>query len=282
VASYALPLVYALFVWWFSTGVILFLSGLARRTHGWSLAGATALAIWALVALHQTRDDTTVLGVYVAFTAGILLWAWHEVTFLLGAVTGPRTEPCPERCSGWARFVYATQAILYHEFAIVLTLIAAAVAIGDGANQVGLWTFGVLWVMRLSAKLNLFFGVPKLHTELLPDHLVFIGSYFRKRTMNALFPLSVTAGTIVTLLIVLGAIGSEPDSAGRAGGMLVAALLGLAVLEHWFMVLPWQDTALWQWALKARAAVQQRRSVPGLDSKREGGPPVLGVRAGSL
>ena len=36
-----------------------------------------------------------------------------------------------------------------------------------GANQVGTWTFLVLWVMRLSAKLNVFLGVPNL-TERVP------------------------------------------------------------------------------------------------------------------
>jgi putative photosynthetic complex assembly protein 2 len=30
------------------------------------------------------------------------------------------------------------------------------------------WTFAVLYFARISAKLNLFFGVPKINTEFLP------------------------------------------------------------------------------------------------------------------
>jgi putative photosynthetic complex assembly protein 2 len=272
------PLVYALFIWWFSTGVILYLSGLPKRTWKVSLAAATTLAIWSLAALYLSRNDATAWGAYAAFTAGILLWAWHEVTFLLGTVTGPRVEACPENCSGWRRFVYATQAILWHELAIVATLVLAMLVVGDGANQVGVWTFAVLWIMRLSAKLNLFLGVPKTHAELLPDHLVFMGSYFRQRTMNGLFPVSVTAGTVATVLLVLMALESGGYTATRVGGLLVAALLGLAVVEHWFMVVPVQDTALWQWALKAREAVKQRRAAPPGEGNRRPVAPWLRVR----
>ena len=43
VSLYGLPLVYALFVWWFSTGVIIYLDNLPRRTHRWSMLAATVL-----------------------------------------------------------------------------------------------------------------------------------------------------------------------------------------------------------------------------------------------
>jgi hypothetical protein len=38
-------------------------------------------------------------------------------------------------------------------------------------NTFGLWTFAVLYFARISAKLNLFFGVPKINTEFLPEAL---------------------------------------------------------------------------------------------------------------
>ena len=46
---YALPLLYTLFVWWFSTGVILFLNGLPRRTFKWTMLGTTLMLVGALV-----------------------------------------------------------------------------------------------------------------------------------------------------------------------------------------------------------------------------------------
>lgn len=276
-AAFAIPALYAVFVWWFSTGVILYVAGLPRRTWRWSLAGATAVAIWALVALAQYRDDQSVLGAYVGFTAGILLWGWHEVTFLLGAVTGPRITPCPPGSRGITRFLHATEAILYHEIAIVITVAFVIALKVDAGNQVGLWTFMVLWLMRLSAKLNLFLGVPKPHDELLPEHLAFMGTYFRKRTMNALFPLSVTAGTATTVLLVAAAARPGADPALVAGNMLIAALLALAVLEHWFMVLPIHETALWRWALKARAAAGRAPALPPDDRSSSTIEPALGV-----
>ena len=43
-SAYALPILYALFVWWFSTGLILYLDRLPRHTFRWSMLGATALS----------------------------------------------------------------------------------------------------------------------------------------------------------------------------------------------------------------------------------------------
>jgi hypothetical protein len=44
------------------------------------------------------------------------------------------------------------------------------------------------------------------------------------------------------------------------GYALVSSLLALAVLEHWFMVLPLPSERLWNWALP-----QRRRSNPKPD-----------------
>ena len=58
-ATYALPVLYTLLLWWASTGVILYLDGLDRRTFVWSMAGATVLlgiSLWgAAVDRRQLR-----------------------------------------------------------------------------------------------------------------------------------------------------------------------------------------------------------------------------------
>jgi putative photosynthetic complex assembly protein 2 len=89
VSVYLLPIAYTLFAWWFSTGVLLYLNGLPRHTHRWTMLGATVLLGIALVGLVATRDDTRVTGAYLAFTCTLMVWAWQEVAFLLGYVTGP-------------------------------------------------------------------------------------------------------------------------------------------------------------------------------------------------
>jgi putative photosynthetic complex assembly protein 2 len=59
VADHALPALYALFLWWLSTGVILYLDRLPRRTFRWSMLGATALAAAALYGLAAGADDAS-------------------------------------------------------------------------------------------------------------------------------------------------------------------------------------------------------------------------------
>ncbi len=39
--TFGLPIVATLLLWWASTGAILYLDGLDRRTFSWSMAGAT-------------------------------------------------------------------------------------------------------------------------------------------------------------------------------------------------------------------------------------------------
>ncbi|HIP80391.1 MAG TPA: DUF3623 family protein, partial [Kiloniellaceae bacterium] len=43
-ATYVLPALAALLVWWLSTGVILMLQRLPERTYGWSFLGTSLLA----------------------------------------------------------------------------------------------------------------------------------------------------------------------------------------------------------------------------------------------
>ena len=51
--KYALPTIYALLLWWFGTGVALYIVGLPRSTHRWSMLGATLLFAGSLGALAQ-------------------------------------------------------------------------------------------------------------------------------------------------------------------------------------------------------------------------------------
>jgi putative photosynthetic complex assembly protein 2 len=269
VAEHGLPVLYALFLWWFSTGLILYLDGLPRRSFRWSMLVATGLLGAALYGLVASSGDTSVGGAYAGFTCGLVIWGWHEISFLTGYVTGPRRTPCPEGCAGWQHFVYATQTILHHELAIPATAALVVVLTWGEENQVGTWTFVILWGMRLSAKLNVFLGVPNLAEEFLPEHLHYLKSYLAKRPMNLLFPVSVTVATIVAALLVQQATHAEAMAFEAAGLTFLAALMALAILEHWFLVVSVPDAALWGWALRARsdaaapADAQAAASVPG-------------------
>lgn len=251
-AQYGYPVLYTLLVWWFSTGLILYLDGLPRRTFRWSMLGVTLVLLLAGYGLILSSTDTSVASAYIAFTCGVLVWAWVEMSFLMGIITGPRRSVCPPDCSLRERFIHAVQAILYHELLIVVLLGAIVALTWNGANQVATWTFLTLWLMRLSTKLNLFFGVRNLSEEFLPEHLQYLKSYFTRKPMNLLFPISVTAGTAVAVLLMLRIAAPETTAFETVGLTLITTLLVLAVLEHWFLVLPLPFEALWRWGLQSR------------------------------
>lgn len=248
-----LPALYALFIWWFSTGAIMYLNGLGRATFRWSMLGATAVLVAALYGLAQSGNDVTPRGAYVAFTAGLLVFGWLEASFYLGYVTGPRRGGSSEGASGWQRFREGVEALLYHELALIAAAVLLAAVFWDAANQIGVWTFLVLWWMQQSAKLNLFLGVRNLNEEFLPDHMRYLSGYFRQKPMNLLFPLSVTVSTVVAWMLFQSALAAEPGSFERTGFVFLATLMALAVLEHWFLVLPLPAAALWNWSLWSRA-----------------------------
>ncbi|MCY4239786.1 MAG: putative photosynthetic complex assembly protein PuhE [Rhodospirillaceae bacterium] len=252
--DYGLPVLFTLWVWWFSTGAILYLVGLPRRTYGVSLAAATVLLVAAGYGLALCAKDTSVSGAYVAFGCAILIWGWHEIMFLTGLLAGPNRRQAQRGLSGFARFKEALLAILFHEIALLITAGVVVALTWDGPNTVGLWTFMVLWWMRLSAKLNLYFGVSNIPDEFLVPHLAYLDGYFRRRSMNWFFPLSVGVSTIVTVLLVVAALAPEATRFETVSYVLLASLLGLAVLEHWFLILPIPVMDIWKWSLRSRSA----------------------------
>ncbi len=250
--QYALPIAFTIFVWWFSTGAILYLDGLPRRTFKWTLGAATLLLALALAGLAVTADDTRVTGAYLAFVCSLVVWAWAEVALLLGFVTGSRRTACPPDARGWRRAGFALQSVLHHELALAVLALAVTLAVGDGPNQTGWWTFVVLWTMRQSAKLNIFLGVRNLGERLLPPHLAYLQSYFRRRAVNALFPVSLLASIVAAVLLwqAAAAVGASPHEVAALS--LLGSLLVLGIVEHVFMVMPLPADALWNWGLRSR------------------------------
>lgn len=251
VYDYALPVLFAIFSWWFLTGAVLYVVGLPSGAVRWTMSLATGVLILGLLVLWQTSDEGTCQGAYLAFTAALLVWGWHEMSFLTGVLTGPRTTECPRRKSGRAEFWPAFQSLLYHEVAIFVTVLLLYMMLQDAANKVGLWTFAILWVMRLSAKFNIYLGVPNLSEEFLPSHLSYLKTYFCRRSMNFLFPISVTLASITTWLLIAQAAEST-NAFAVTSSVFLAVLMALALIEHWFLVLPLPFGLLWSWGLWSR------------------------------
>jgi putative photosynthetic complex assembly protein 2 len=250
--DYGLPVLFCLFMWWFSTGLVIYLDGLPQRTFRWSLLGASLAMAAGFYGLARCSGDTSISGAYISFTCGLVIWGWHEMSFLMGVVTGPRRAACPAGARGIRRFRYAVDAILYHELAILLTAVLMIGATWGGANQIGVATFMILWVMRLSAKLNIFFGVLNLTEELLPEQIQYLKTYFSKKPMNLFFPVSIMASTYVAVLLAQHALAPEATDFERAGYVFLTTLMALAILEHWLLVLPIHVEKLWSWSLNSR------------------------------
>ena len=245
--DHALPFLFAVFVWWFSTGLVFMANKRSAMATTWILWGVTGVMALCFAGVWATRDMATVPGAYLAFLCGLGIWAWNEVTFLLGTLTGPVSHPCPPEATGWKRFRLAAGTVMYHELAILLCGLVLAVLTWSAENQVALYVYGVLWGMRLSAKLNIFFGVSRFAAELLPPELAYLSSYFGKRSISAFFGLSVTLGTVLVAFVFHAASGSAFQI---TAAMLAGTLMALALLEHWLLILPVRDAALWKWAIK--------------------------------
>jgi putative photosynthetic complex assembly protein 2 len=245
--DYAIAITFAIFVWWFSTGAVLYLLKMPEQTFGVSMLTATAVACMGLFGLWVTSNDTTVASAFCGFSCALIVWAWHEISFLTGYVTGTRVSPCPPGGTEGQRFLHATQTLIYHELAIVATMAMILSLTWNAPNQFGTLTFVVLWLARISAKLNVYFGVPNLTDEFLPQHLAYLKSYFRNRPMNLLFPLSVTVSTLMTWLCIDHATAPDATAFAATGWSLLATLMFLVVVEHWFLVLPLPVAALWNW-----------------------------------
>ena len=189
---------------------------------------------------------------YLALVSSLVVWAWHELSFLQGVVTGPWKTVCPPDATGWRRFKLATLAVIHHELALAATG-ALLVGLTWGAkNQVATSTYVVLWAMRLSAKLNLFFGVRNLSEDFIPLHLRYLRTFFRRAAMNPLLPLSIVAGFAATMWLGRQALDPTVSQATQLGRTIVVAMLALGVLEHVFLALPLGDGVLWRWIIRAR------------------------------
>lgn len=251
----ALVVLSALFLWWASTGAILWR---VRRAdlggpddHLWSVLLGLPLLLGGVAGLHATARDLTPGAIYLAFLSALAIWGWLELAFLSGVIAGPNRRPCPPGLGLRARFWRAMGTVLWHELALLAGLALCAQIVVDAPNRFGLWAFAVLFFARISAKLNLFLGVPRIHTEFLPRPLAHLASHFRLAPMNPVFPLSVLALTLATACWA-GRAWTAADPALQTGHVLLTALTALALLEHWFMVLPLPDQKLWRWMLPDR------------------------------
>ena len=240
----------AIFVWWFSTGAILVAVRRADRlgTHGMTVFMGLPLLALGAWAVNRSLADVSVYGAYLGFAGALAIWGWIELAFLAGVITGPQREDCPSGLAPGDRFFRAFSTVAYHELALTLGLWGLVMASVGAENRIAVAIYLVLFLARILAKLNLFYGVPRINLEFVPDRLVHLKSYFRRGPVTLAFPIAITVLTALLAVCAerLWTAGSEVTVVGFA---LLTAMAALALLEHWLMVVPLPDAKLWRWML---------------------------------
>jgi putative photosynthetic complex assembly protein 2 len=261
VLHYSAAVVFVILAWWLSTGTILIAAGRQTPRIVPVMAAATAIAMAGFAGLWISSGMADGEGVYLGFLSALAIWAWHEASFLTGLVTGPRRQPCPANLSGYARFKAAFEAIRDHELAIAATGIVIVGLSAGAENRIGMWTFLLLWGMRITAKLVLFLGAPHVAVAMLPPRLAYMASYFRTDRISAVFPAFVIAMTFAFALLCHAAATAAELHDGVTATML-ATFLALAIIEHLFLVFPVSDAALWRWAMPEQPDAQVPNQAP--------------------
>ncbi len=232
--------VYVLVLWSVFTAIIFYLDSLATRTFKWSMAAATLVLLGCAYVIWTLRDGNSTLAVAESFAAGLLAWGWTEMALYMGYITGPRKQRCSADCSGVAHFGHALSANLWHEIVVIVF----AVAIYVSGNATALWCFVMLWLMHLSARLNVFLGARNVSEDFVPAHMDILKGFLRRRTMNPLFPFS--CAVLVGLTIYLASLPQTFEIS------MAATLSAIGLLEHILLMLPLPTEKLWTWSLSKK------------------------------
>lgn len=234
---YLFPPLFTLSFWVALTVGVMALNRRGVRAARIGLVAVLPLLAFAHHLLWSTRHDLSITGAYSAFAAGLLIWAWHELAFYSGVLSGPWRAACPPHARGFRRFQYALGTHLYHEMACFVELMLFIILLHDATNMLGPLAFGLSWALQHSAKLNVLLGVRSLDPTLFPPHMRYLGSYWRRRSGNGFFLPSLSVFTMLAIMLWLavGVHAAEPAGVRLA---LIATMISLGAIEHVILVLP--------------------------------------------
>ena len=262
---FSIPLVAAftaVFFWWFLTGLILFIvkkvDDINHDSHILVTLALSPIIFLGLYLYANSLSSMTLTSIYGAFFGSLLIWAWFELAFLTGFLTGPVKTNCPANISNGERFFHAWRNMAYSEVGLLAVLLTLTLISASAENRVGLWTFWILFFARICAKLNLFLGVPNVNTEFLPSPVKHLASYFKVGGTSWFFPISISLISFTLFFWVDRIFSIQSDDILVVGYTLLASLTALALVEHWFMVVPIRDAELWKWMLPTSVSKKEK------------------------
>jgi putative photosynthetic complex assembly protein 2 len=256
-SGHIVPFIVTVAIWFVATGLIAWADNRERATFSTSLLIGSIAGIAGLVVILVASLSAEVWAVYISFIGALMVWGWHELSFLTGASAGPRRGLADAGLTGVARFRQAAATVMHHEVALAVTALLLISLSWNAVNQIGATVFVLMFAMRLISKINLFVGVPNSTSEMLPEQLAYLKSYFGPSRMTVLLAASVAGIAAVTVWFATLALAAPVGSAEMVGASLLTTLALLGVLEHLFLALPFRDGMLWGWAYPQRKAAAQ-------------------------
>ncbi len=253
--THIVPMLLTVALWWGSTAVIARLIVGDPQRYPFLLRLFATIGAAGFAMILALREVNSTASAVAALLAALAVWSWIEVTFLTGKITGLAAGGklyAATSTGGFARHAAsALAAILWHELLIIATVVIVAIGPYGSSNDLALLVLLLLWLMRSSAKLNLFLGVRNLGEGFFPPHLQHLLGFMRQRRMNPLMPVS---------LLLAGAIGwhfgnvalTVSSTHEAAAATIIATLAVLALFEHLLMILPVPAETLWRWSLANR------------------------------
>lgn len=249
--AFVFPVLYAVFLWWFTTGLIIVVYDRSRWLTQLCYAGMTMGMMLAVLAFVATRNMTDMNAILIALTCGVVIWGWQVAGYYLNFVTGESADVTDDnQLSLRHRFWLALNSGIHHELMALVFAIGMIILTWSSPNKWGMWVYVALWLMHASAKLNVFFGVRNFHIEFLPQHLHHIERLLEHRQYNAFFPFSVVVASSVVLVLFFRAVYPPIVETQSAGYLAIATLIALGILEHCLLVLPVPST-LYGWGMRA-------------------------------
>lgn len=255
--GHIVPFIVTVAIWFIATGLIAWADNRERSTFTRAMMIGGVAGIAGLVVILFASLSTEVWAVYLGFFGALMVWGWHELAFLTGAAAGPRRGLADPGLTGIARFRQAASTVMHHEVALALTALLLISLSWNVPNQIGATVFVLMFGMRLTSKINLFVGVPNTTSEMLPEHLAYLKTYFGRNRMTVLLLLSILGLAAMMIWFAQMALAAPVGSAEMVGASLLTTLALLGVLEHLFLALPFRDGMLWGWAFPQRKPTAQ-------------------------
>ena len=246
-----LALFVTLSLWWLFTGLALISAHQRPPIKNLLFGLSTVVAIGCIAAVPYIAADSSPIAILFGFLFALLIWAWLELMFLMGIVTGPNKSLAPPGLGFGQKFKLALATMIHHEM-VVISVIGLTLFLGgkQPANSIIFHALLLLWFMRCSTKLNLFFGVRHFNHGWLPESHKHVASYVSVGKNSALMAPSGSLAAIFALLLFSRAFATD-DPSVALDRFLLAWVAALAAVEHVFLMYRVGEEALWRWAVKS-------------------------------